>query len=126
VAEHVPPSLAFRGTDLRSVLLPATAGEGSGRVLAVELYRDGLIVRGVIAEPQAVAPASTGVPLFVEQARFVVTDDRSTSYTFAGSVSGGTPCAHLMAMFTPAPPTDAQWLDVASHLGRARFELRTS
>lgn len=121
MAGRVPPSLSFRGEDLRAVLLPAATRTNAGRVLALEIYRDGLIVRATRPAPES--PSRPPAPFLAAETGFALTDDVGGAYAFAGSVAGGTPTTHVMAMFVPAPPAGASWLEAASPLGWARFDL---
>jgi hypothetical protein len=115
----VPPSLSFRGEDLRAVLLPAAARPGTGHVLALEVYRDGVIVRAAIHDATS-GPAALRAP----ESLFELIDDAGGAYPFAGSVAGGTPTTHVMAMFGGTPAPDASWLEAQCAIGWARFDLR--
>jgi hypothetical protein len=121
VAEREPPARFFRGIGLRGVLLPTKSTPGTGVVLALEHYSDGLIVRSVIQHTEVLTNERRGK--WLDEARFEVTDDLVTSYRWAGAVGGGAPALHILSMFTPAPPTTASWLRVVSPLGDAHFEL---
>ncbi len=123
VTKHDPQFGFFRGVDLRSVSLPDEAAPGTGHVLALERYDDGLIIRAVIPDPSGLPDRAGDRPRFSEEAHFDVTDDLSTRYRFVGAVSGVAPASHIMSMFTPGPPPSARWVAVASQLGRARFTL---
>jgi hypothetical protein len=59
----------------------------------------------------------------LDEVAFSLVDDGATPYRFAGAVSGGHPTSHVLAMFTPAAPAAVRRLEVASPLGRARFEF---
>jgi hypothetical protein len=102
--------------DLLRVLLPAEAVPARGRVLALELYTDGLLVRVVI-------PSHDDFPYPPwEAATFALHDDAGTAYLFEGFTAGGQP-THGIVTFSPAAPPDTRWIETITPAGRARFNL---
>lgn len=107
--------MAGSGQLLRT-LLPADSVPSRGRVLALELYDDGLIVRFVVPQEDDFPYAPWDV------ADFSLRDDVGTTYRFEGLTAGGRP-AHGVVTFSPPAPPSAQSVEVRSPAGSARFDL---
>jgi hypothetical protein len=92
------------------------------RVLAVELFEDGLGIR--YALPSGIrSPEGPDEP-FVYDASFSVSDDAGTQYTWQGGGASGHPVAHGVAMFTPPVPESAQSLTVVTRGAVVTVDLR--
>jgi hypothetical protein len=95
------------------------------RILALELYDDGFIIRyalphGLGEGPKTPAEASLN-PMGL--ASLSVRDDVGTAYAIVGGGAGGAPAAHGMTRYAPAVPVEASWLDVLTAGGFVRFDL---
>jgi hypothetical protein len=91
------------GVDLLSVR-PVNVSLGAIRIVSVELYEDGLVVRWLAAPP----PDQSGVAIDVA-------DDQGTHYVGAGSGSFGNDSVHRgESCFTPAVPSEATQLQISS------------
>jgi hypothetical protein len=111
----------FRGVDLKRVVVAPPAPDALGlRLLAAELYDDGVVLRWVFT-----APASpTGAPPSAEYRppeAYSLWDDVETAYDPQGG--GWIPGHHLRGdtAFVPAVPDEATKLYVAA--ASHRFEL---
>jgi hypothetical protein len=102
--------------ELLRTLLPADSAPSRGRVLALELYDDGSIVRFVVPHEDDFPYAPWDAP------DFTLRDDLGTSYRFEGLTAGGRP-AHGLVTFSPAVPSSARSIEVRSPAGSARFDL---
>jgi hypothetical protein len=114
----------FRGVNLRRVVTAPRAPDAPGlRLLAAELYDDGVVLRWVF-----IAPASpSGAPASAEYRppeAYSLWDDVETAYDPQGG--GWIPGHHLRGdtAFVPAVPDNATKLHVAAD--RHRFELDLS
>lgn len=91
------------------------------RILALELYEDGFIIRHVL-------PSGLQMPTSAEEAglnphglmSLTLRDDLGTRYELVGMHSG---TRHGFTMFKPAIPQNAASLDVLTKGGIVRFEL---
>jgi hypothetical protein len=95
------------------------------RILALELYNDGFIIRyvlprGVGESPKTPAEATLN-PMGL--ASLSVRDDVGTAYAIVGGGAGGAPAAHGMTRYVPAVPGEASWLEVMTAGGLVRFDL---
>jgi hypothetical protein len=93
------------------------------RVLTVEMYEDGLIVRYVL--PDFELPVGGDIDRPWEPVDMAVEDDTGTEYEWAsggGGSSDGGPFRGEEA-FTPAVPGDARRLIVRSESGAVKLEL---
>jgi hypothetical protein len=102
--------------ELLRTLLPADSAPSRGRVLALEVYDDGLIVRFMVPKDDDFPYAPWEAP------DFTVRDDLGTTYRFEGLTAGGRP-AHGLVTFSPPVPPRAQCIEVRSPAGFARFDL---
>jgi hypothetical protein len=90
----------------RVVILPEEGNNGSVKLLAVELYEDGLVVRWL---RRASAPASPAAP----GGGLSIADDRATEYLLDDlSAGAGEASFHGRTAFTPAVPRDARTLRI--------------
>lgn len=91
----------FRGTDLVRVIAAPRQQDQSVRILTLELYEDGLIVRYVLPQgysgPQTAEEATLN-PL--GPMSFTIQDDAGTAYAWSGGSSGGHPVMHGMTQWT--------------------------
>ena len=108
----------FEGLKLNRVLIGPDQADLEVRVLAVELYEDGLIVRFALLgglnmpeTPEEAALRPQG-PM-----NFGVADDLGTQYMSAGSHSGGGKVTRGDAQFIPAVPEGASRLTVLTDAG---------
>lgn len=111
----------FRGIYLRRVVVAPGAPDAPGlRLLAAELYDDGVVLRWVFVAPASAGGSPTSAAYQPPQA-FSLWDDADTAYDPQGG--GWVPGHHLRGdtAFVPAVPEDATRLYVAA--GRHRFEL---
>ena len=104
------------GADLRSVLPVASEDLGGGfRVVSVECYDLGLIVRWLVSPP--VDDWSPFPPV-------TVTDDMGTEYRYtSGGSFGHTTAIRGDTMFRPAPPPAASVLAIAHRDGSVAVNL---
>jgi hypothetical protein len=95
----------------RVVILPEEGNTGSVKLLAVELYDDGLVVRWM-RRPSA-PPVTRADPVRAPGSGLSIADDRATEY-FVDDLSAGAGRAsfHGRTAFTPAVPGDARTLRV--------------
>jgi hypothetical protein len=143
---HEAPPPQFEGTNLRRVLLAPDQGEVDLRILTVELYDDGLIVRYVqkwgrdfdqeavlrqehasqgremsdeLLDIELRRQEAHGDPYFVAN----VEDDVGTDYRMAGGGAHGAPQVRCESEFTPAVPDDATKLIVYTDVGSVEIPL---
>jgi hypothetical protein len=102
--------------ELLRTLLPVDSVAARGRVLALELYDDGLIIRFVVPHKDEFPYAPW------DAADFSLQDDVGTSYRFEGLTAGGQP-AHGLVTFSPPVPPSARWVEVRAPVGSARFDV---
>jgi hypothetical protein len=105
---------------VRVVEAPPQA-EGEIKILTLELYEDGFIVRHVLPggfEMPASAEEATINPIGLMS--LTLRDDLGTDYKLVAANSGRT---HGLTMFRPPVPAEAQWLDVLTKAGFVRFDL---
>jgi hypothetical protein len=112
----------FQGTDIRRVIVVPDQNDAEVKLLTVELYADGVIVRYVV--PSFVWPVQDlNAPLPEDFGAEVIGDDTGTEYQFeqgGGSAVDGSPY-RASATFTPSVPPAATKLRVAT---RARGDAR--
>jgi hypothetical protein len=91
------------------------------KLLTLELYEDGFIVRHLVPGGLEM-PASAGEaglnPMGLSS--LTLRDDLGTEYEVIGMTSGRN---HGFTMFRPPIPAHASWLDVSSKSGIVRFDL---
>lgn len=133
----------FQGAELTRVLAPEPQPSAVVRILAVELYGDGLIVGYQYDDPVDVTPkvplsfyerAGVEPPIdeLLEEARkaggnlapgIAVADDLGTTYREAGEQSRGVQAVHGTVQFTPAVPAGASSLSISTYAGVVTVEL---
>jgi hypothetical protein len=127
----------FLGLDLRRVVMAPRQDQHSVRVLAVELYADGVIARFLVL-------GATDLSRFAEIAgddpagrvSFSLDDDLGTAYRWsatgstlvlaageAGGPSGGKPILRGDAVFVPAVPPEATQLTLVTVEGLVEVPL---
>jgi hypothetical protein len=108
VAERGYPDDPSIGAELRRVLPVASDDLGGGfRIVSIECYELGLIVRWLVSPP--VDDWSPSPPV-------TVADDVGTEYRHtSGGAFGHTAAVRGDAMFVPAPPPDASVLTISHH-----------
>jgi hypothetical protein len=91
------------------------------RILALEIYEDGFIVRHVLPSGPTM-PASAGEATLNPMGLVSLTlrDDLSTTYEMVGMTSG---THHGFTEFIPAIPPEASWLEIYTKAGAVRFDL---
>jgi hypothetical protein len=128
----------FVGLDLRRVVVAPRQDEHSVRVLAVELYADGLIARFLILGATDLSGfASVAGDDQAGRVSFSITDDLGTGYEWAstgstlvlptsrpeGTTGGPSPILRGDAVFVPAVPTDAEQLTIVTVEGLVEIPL---
>jgi hypothetical protein len=111
----------FRGVNLRGVVIAPPAPDTPGlRLLAAELYDDGVVLRWVFVAPSSPTAAAASAEYSPPEA-YSLWDDVETAYDPQGG--GWIPGHHLRGdtAFVPAVPENAKKLYVAAD--RHRFEL---
>jgi hypothetical protein len=111
----------FRGVNLRGVVIAPTAPDAPGlRLLAAELYEDGVVLRWVFVAPASPTAAPASAEYRPPEA-YSLWDDVETAYDAQGG--GWIPGHHLRGdtAFVPALPDTAKRLYVAAD--KHRFEL---
>jgi hypothetical protein len=106
---------------LRRVLPAPAQSDEDIRVLTLEVYEDGFIIRWVL-------PSGLEGPASAEEAALnpmglmslTLRDALGTPYEMVGMTGGG---KHGYTMFRPAIPAEALWLDVFTRGGVVRFDL---
>ena len=108
----------FRGTNLRQVAIAPTQADAALKVLSVELYEDGLIVRYVITEPAEFSRD-------IRTTHLTVGDDLGNDYVPLGGNAGGTAggTMHGQREFSPAIAEGATSLTVSSTAGTVHITL---
>jgi hypothetical protein len=116
----------FRGGQFRRAL-PAEPQPGSEvRILAAELFDDGLIVHLSYDETEEDSEAAEwGEPpeTFDQRAGIRVEDDLGTDFHESGGTAGGIQVIHGTLAFAPAVPPQARALRVTSHGGKVELFL---
>jgi hypothetical protein len=114
----------FRGLHLSRVIRVDPQEDTDVRVLAVELFEDGMGIR--YALPSGIRMPEGPDEPFVHDASFVIHDDAETQYTWQASGSGATMTgvAHGIAFFTPPVPDAARSLTVMTRGGFVTVDLR--
>jgi hypothetical protein len=95
------------------------------RILALELYNDGFIIRYVLPRGLGEGPRTPAEATLnpMGLASLSVRDDVGTAYAIVGGGAGGAPAAHGMTRYVPAVPGEASWLEVMTAGGLVRFDL---
>ncbi len=133
----------FRGIEFLRALVARPQPGAAVRVLAVELYGDGLVVRYTYDDPVDVRPtvpldfydlAGVEPPLEALLAEaeaeggnlapgISLRDDVGTRYIWSGGGQSGVEVAQGESQFTPAVPADASRLVVSSYAGAIELDL---
>jgi hypothetical protein len=113
------PELPSVGTDLRAVIPVASRDLGDGvRVVSVEIYDKGVVVRSLVAPP----PDKSHPP--TPGQAFELSDDAGTRYRhFSFGSFGHKEAVRGEALYVPAPPDRATTLTVAFRGQRLSVEL---
>ncbi|MGB2876359.1 MAG: hypothetical protein WBB76_12930 [Gaiellaceae bacterium] len=114
-----PPELLTVGVELRRVIPVASDDLGRGiRVVSVEIYDRGLVVRWLAVPSPEDLDSVTREPLFA------LSDDAGTRYDyFSGGSFGHSNAVRGDALYTPAPPGNATTLDLSPRGERIRVGL---
>ena len=113
----------FRGVDLKRVVVAPRAPDTPGlRLLAAELYGDGVVLRWVFVAPSSATAAPAGAAYRPPEA-YSLWDDVETAYDPQGG--GWIPGHHLRGdtAFVPAVPENAKRLYIAADQHRFELEL---
>jgi hypothetical protein len=97
---------------MRRVIRVDPQEDADVRVLAIELFEDGIGVRHAL--PSGIRPPDGPDEPFIMDASFSLSDDAGTLYVWVGGGASGHPVAHGIAFFTPAAPPNARTLTVLS------------
>jgi hypothetical protein len=108
--------------NLIRVLRAAPQSDDEIRILTLEMYDDGFIVRWVLPKgaqglPESAAEAGLNPMGFMS---LTLRDALATEYQLVG-MTGGT--HHGFTMYRPAIPQQARWLDVFTKGGAVRFDV---
>ena len=115
------PQPSFRGSVLRAVRPVEDGDLGHVRLLTVEIYEDGVIVRWVL--PKVEFPVERDEPLV--QVSLSVSDDLGTDYQFVTGGwrgSGGAPIRGE-AIYAPGAPVGARRLSITHEGASAGVDL---
>ncbi len=115
----------FRGLELLRVALPSRrSGEDTViTVLALEIYRDGLIVRSVSSRVDDRRDQRSTSRCAVSTIDMSVTDDVGTDYRFTALTAGGFPNVQGMSCFVPTVPDAAHIVVVHAEAHQTMFEF---
>jgi hypothetical protein len=110
---------------LLRVLIAPSQTDDEVRVLALEIYEDGFIIRWAL--PAGMQPPESGEEAAMNPmglTSLTLRDDLGTSYEMVGMTGGGGRATQGFTLFTPPIPSRATWLDVLVKAGFVRFELQ--
>lgn len=115
--------------NLLHVLQAEPQADDEIRVLTLEVYEDGFIVRTALPGGMGPLPDSAEEASINPYglASLTVRDDLNTNYTAAGGGGGGITHGagtnHYYMAFGPPIPPEAAWLEVLTKGGLVRFDL---
>jgi hypothetical protein len=109
--------------NLRRVIRAQPQTDEEIRILALEIYEDGLAIRYALPSGLGEGPASAEEAGFNPMGLMSLTlrDDLGTAYGI--SAGGAAWTLGGISYFTPAIPADAAWLEVMTKAGVVRFDL---